>query len=287
MTQFTKKLAEAYLNLPAFNELEREISDSHVEALMSAMKGGRFLNKQAVMSIAYCEWDKLSRKLNGQHISWARWSLPDDIKYAAKIRVVKYKVRTEDEYRKLYACFDRNRTRTTAHLGKMGLFGTPEYEGIKKSIFPYIIAGAKFWYFGAEKTRIDDVITALRTKIKIEGRIAAEIITDARNNQLYHLQRGPVVGAMMETLNKSKEKAAEFWNKLIVGLFQSRTDPAKILSDYLHRTTLGSTKGDSRRTPVYGEDMYNVCVSCFNAFKSGMPLTKTPPGKRSARARAL
>jgi len=286
MSPFTKKLAESYLNLPAFNDLEREVSDSHVETLMLAMKSGLFLNRQAVMSIAFCKWDNTFRKLNGQHISWARFSLPDNVEYVDKIRVLKYEVRTEDEYRQLYACFDRNRVRTPSHLGKMGLFGTPEYEGVKKSIFPYVIAGAKFWYFGGDKVRIDNVIEVLRTKIKAEGRIAADIVTEARSQHHYHLQRGPVVGAMLETLNKSKDKAVEFWNKLIVGLFQARTDPAKVLSDYLHRTALGSA-GDSHRTLVRSEDMYNVCVSCFNAFKQGMPLTKTPPGKRSARVRAV
>lgn len=285
MVKFDHKLADMYLCLPAFQEIEREISNDHVEHLTLAMANGSFLVQQAVMSIAACGWDGKDRKLNGQHISWAR-SYYDKKNYEPKLKVIRYAVQTEDEYRQLYACFDRNRVRTASHLAKMALFGTPEYEGVKKSIIPYVTSGARFWKFGGSRVKADEVYKALRYEFPEVGRLAAELVTYVRNMQQHHLRRAPVVAAMMETLKCSKPTAMEFWTVMTDGIFKSKTDPAKILNDYLHKTTVGSRVGSSDRKSVSGEEMFNVCVACFNAYKAGMQLTKTPPGKRTSRVAA-
>jgi len=275
-------LADYYLSLEEFRDIEREVSDEHVGTLVRAMETGQFLAAQAVMSIAVCGWDKKARKLNGQHISWAR-SYLEIPKYQPSIRVVKYRVDTEDEYRQLYKNFDRNRVRTAAHLAKMALFDTPEYEGIKKSVIQYLCAGAKYWKFHNERVKADKVHEALRFEFPEIGRAVAELLAYLNAQQAYHLRRSPVVAAMMETVKAAKTKAIEFWNTLIEGLFSSKSDPAKVLSDYLHRTVLGSRGASNNKTQVPAEVMYNVCIGCWNAFRAGRKLVKTPPGKRTQR----
>jgi transcription termination factor NusB len=271
--KFNHKLADSYLCLPAFQDIEREISNEHVEHLTKSMENGSFLVHQAAISIAVCGWDNAERKLNGQHISWARSYYENN----------KYDVKTEDEYRQLYACFDRNRVRTVSHLAKMALYGTPEYENVKKSIIPYLTSAARFWRFGASRVKSDEVYKALRYEFPEIGRLAAELVTYVRNMQQNHLRRAPVIAAMMESLKCAKATAMEFWTVMVDGIFKSKTDPAKILHDYLHRTTVGSRITTTERKTVSGEEMFNVCVACFNAYKGNMQLTKTPPGKRTSR----
>jgi hypothetical protein len=279
---FTKLLAEYYLSLEEFRDIEREVSDEHVASLVRAMETGQFMNAQAVISIAVCGWDKKERKLNGQHISWAR-SYVERANYKPFIKVVRYKVDTEDEYRLLYKNFDRNRVRTAAHLAKMALFDTPEYEGIRKSTIQYLCAGAKFWRFHQERIKSDVVHNALRYEFPDIGRTTGELLSYVISQQAYHLKRGPVIAAMMETIKAAKSKAVEFWNMIIEGLFQSKTDPPKLLADYLHRTVLGSRSNVGTRQQVSSEEMFNVCIGCWNAYRAGKRLTKTPPGKRAQR----
>ena len=51
----------------------------------------------------------------------------------------------------------------------------------------------------------------------------------------------------------------------------------------VQQATVGSRSNASDRKIVSGDEMFNVCVACFNAYKGGMPLSKTPPGKRTNR----
>jgi hypothetical protein len=134
-----------------------------------------------------------------------------------------------------------------------------------------------------EKVKPDVVHHALRFEFPEIGRVTGELLAYLNSQQAYHLRRSPVVAAMMETIKAAKTKAIEFWHTLIEGLFSSKSDPAKILSDYLHRTVLGSRGVQGNRQQVPAETMYNVCVGCWNAHRAGRKLTKTPPGKRSQR----
>lgn len=281
--EFTHELAVWYCELPKFNG-ERNVSHQRAEALRRQMYDGKWTEGHGEISVAVFP-DGSIRRLNGQHRCYARFIL-EDTSFVPRIRFVKYAVKDEDEYRKLYIRFDNPNTtfvRSSGHLIQMALFGTDEFEGVSKQACSYIAQGYKYWQYGfnnaTRKTTIEQLAEDLRGEHNARAKHVAEIVgkISADRKTLSHLARSPVYAAIFETF-KFVGIARKFWHLVLDGLFDRKDDPAKILSDYLHRTGLGN-KDRSRDVVKLAtqDEMYAVCVKCFSFYKNGRRLTKTPP----------
>lgn len=100
---FTLKLAKRFINMEA-SISERRLIVRHVESLLRAAKDGKFLCTEASLVSCICGWDGKERLLNGRHVAWMRSYMPAS--WRPKIRVEKYTVKTEDDFRQLYSTFD-------------------------------------------------------------------------------------------------------------------------------------------------------------------------------------
>jgi len=280
---FTAALAQDYNGLPAF-AIERPLDKSYVAELVAAMEGGQFLTEQAALSIAVCAWDGKERKLNGQHIANARMLCNGAIKFP-KIDVIRYQVKTVEEYRNLYIYFDSGKNRTASHKAKMLLYATPEYQGIAKYVFPILAAGAKIWHF-KQRVYVPEVCYALRYEFPTIGRDVAELLSYAYSisdtAQMKLFKRSPIIAAMFETCRVDSVVAREFWTTMLGADFSGVGDVRSQLRDYLSRSAIGYTKfTQSDRVSLV--DMYNFCIACFKAFRAGGTVTKAPKSLRGER----
>jgi len=287
MLAFNMRLAAYYNGLLSF-KVERPLDRGHVNWLELSMRDGTFLTHQAVISIAVCAWDKKERKLNGQHIANARLQLGNGAKLP-KVRVVKYNVRTEDEYRQLYICFDRSKSRTASHLAKMLIYGSSVYMDVPLKRIPTLTAGARWWWFGSKRVKIEEVCDAMCHDFPKVGKDVADvleyIVIRAGTSRGLFL-RQPVVAAIFETVQANSMIAREFWVTMVDGLFRTLTHPAKMLREFLLTTIIGHRVAVSNLASVSNIEMFNYCVGCFNAFHAGSTLTKAPNYKRADRLKA-
>jgi hypothetical protein len=100
---FTLKLAKRFINMEA-SVSERGLKARHVESLLRDAKAGKFLCTEVSLASCICGWDGKERRLNGRHVAWMRTYMPAS--WRPKIRVEKYTVETEDDFRQLYSTFD-------------------------------------------------------------------------------------------------------------------------------------------------------------------------------------
>jgi hypothetical protein len=283
MVPFTRQFAEWYCELPKF-DAERSITQKRAVSLQEQMRDSKWTEGHGEISVARFP-DGALRRLNGQHRCWARFTLEDE-NFKPLIRFVIYAIKDEDEYRALYIRFDNPNThfvRSSAHLIHMALYDTEEFEGVSKEVCTNLARGYRGWQHGfnnaQRKCPIEQIAEKLRGEYNLRAKHAAEIIVIIVNNKkaLSHLARAPVFSAIFETM-KYVSRAREFWTRVIDGLFDRKNDPAKILSDYLYRTGIGNkvrTRDVIKIATL--DEMYAVCVKCFNFHKNGKGLTKTPP----------
>ncbi len=286
---FTEKVALHYLDLESFAG-ERASMDSHVAFLASEMEKGNFLMKDAGISIAVCEWDGKERKLNGQHSCWARLEMP--LTWQPALRVTKYRVSSEDNYRTLYARFDRNKPRTAAHITNISLVGTPEFHNCSSSILKMVSQGFKFWKAsdnGIDTKDPEAVAVALRSERFniVAHRVIPRLQAISGRSEFRFMKRAAVYAAMMESFSKFKTISDNYWEKVMYGLnFENAGDPGKICRDYLmsHGMRTDGSNVQSQTQIATGADLFDTCVMCFNDFKAGKARRVAPRTKRNKRA---
>jgi len=280
---FTVDRAYWYLELPSF-EGERAVNVAHAQRLCDQMEKGEFLFDQAEISVAKCKWDGKVRKLNGQHTCTARFGLSDS--FNPQITITEYEVKSEDEYRLLYAKFDRGQARTRSQVTVASLAGTPEYLEFSRQVLTNLAKGYGDWNANGIHTRTlppEEIAERLRKRDRAVGTRVAPYVRDitrgGKSNSM--LRRKAVYSAMFETFNKFPQASDSFWTKVISGVgFRSAMDPALHLRNYLTSVSLGEKSKNKR---VAEEEMFNVCVACFNNHKRGKMLRSCPPGKRPKR----
>jgi hypothetical protein len=267
---FTLELATRFIEMATFVG-ERHLKSKHVDYLVSEAKDGKFLCAEAGLASCYCCWDKIERRLNGQHTSWMRTYMPAN--WQPTIRVTKYSAPTEDDYRSLYATFDSHKSRTSGEKTIVVLLGADGFEDIRQTrVLQDLKAGMGLWIGGqgGGKNRLsfDNILDLMKDKhyktvIEVGRYVQALNYCSAP----HMVQRAPVVAAMYATFSKNISESIEFWTMVKDG--GCPTHPAVVLNKYLHRTTLhkmGVIKSSSNRAT--SEEMFRICIVAWNAFRN-------------------
>lgn len=217
----------------------------------------------------------VEKRLNGQHTCWMRVYMPDDWK--VQIRWIRYRVTSEDDFRKLYASIDRGAPRTRGHIVSARLYGTEEFTGFSKQTLALFQASIPVWLVEKHHERskyiVDDVANMMQGKYNALCRILWTFM-DKRglNGRGHHMYRAPVIAAMLATFHKNAAAAEEFWDRVESGLdMPALTDPRYRLREFLMRACLRSP--DSKvAISISTDEMYNVCLYCWNCYRSGQPI---------------
>lgn len=173
---FNKNLANKFLLLPNVS-YERKLEDKHVEYLMTTMYRGTF--RPELVRLTSCTCGKATGdqppstefRMNGQHTCWAMVEMPEEYACPDKVTVARYKAKTEEDMRSLYATLDRGRQRTRGDVIVSHLAGTPEFEGMPASIIKKLIEGYGLWKWPSqeERHRNDSDVVAYLMQSSEEG----------------------------------------------------------------------------------------------------------------------
>jgi len=233
--ELTKELAQEFIEMPAFIG-ERPLRDSHVDYLVDQAKSGAFIPTQGSISTCICGWDGQERRLNGQHTCWMRSYMPDN--WPCRLQVIKYRVETENDFRKLYSSIDRGAPRTNGHIVNARLYGTSEFDGISKDVIKMLATGLRLWRFGdpggtGERPTVDRIASTMQGEhlgisLKVAELIRLLGIAERHPGRTGdHMRRGAVIAAMFATSDKNHSSSIEFWRTVVDGIsISSVTRPA-------------------------------------------------------------
>jgi hypothetical protein len=265
---FTLELATKFIEMENFVG-ERKLNDRHVDFLLEEAKNGRFLGDITALASCTCGWDGKVRRLNGQHTSWMRTSMPKD--WCPTVHVLHYKADREEDFRSLYGSFDRILVRSNKHVVVSGFYGTEEFKEISAGNLGRLAAGLRLWTCESSRDtrpidRVMELMKGKHYKLVIEVSQFLNGISPSSATHMYC--RAPVTAAMFATFDKSVSDSLKFWEMVRDG-GGSTTHPAQVLMKYLIKTNIRSEPGNRNYSAVPREDMFRICISAWNSFRRG------------------
>jgi len=264
---------------------ERPLRDTHCIYLAEEMEKGTFLWHEASLAVAYCVWDNCYRRANGHHTCVA-YGLFDKMRTLPEILLTVYKVRTEEEFRRLYSKFDRIAPRTRVHVGNIRLLNTPEFAGVTETTLKKVLQGFNSWQ--NNKVPIDESADRL---LGVDNALAHKVIPSIKavlgNKQSSFLNRAPVHGAMFVTYGKALQDSQDFWDAVISGLnFSSTHDPAKVLRDWIITYVIKKSTA-ANKAVVTHEMILRACILAFNKFRKGEKMHVIKVSQTTRRPKAV
>lgn len=259
--------AVSYIELPIFAG-ERDVIESHIEKLRDLMARGQFNENLVVLSTA--ELNGVTYKINGQHTAWAVFCMPPAFKL--EVREIRYRVKSVEQIKQLYATYDQALARTSAHLTKLQLVNTPETEGLTSHIIQRLAPGVRFWLYHTddERKRVSPEQLALRIRHEFADtfRRVAEFMVQYPKARI--LRNRPVLAAILATYHKLPTRAEEFWGPVVgrLGLAE-KTDPRYVLSEQLSGVTLNAGRRTGERKQVDPETLYTICIQAWSKWRNG------------------
>lgn len=269
----TREKAAEFLKFKEFIA-ERSLKTQHVADLQKQMVRGLFRPELVMLSTAYCQEDKQTYRLNGQHCCWAVFNLPSNFNPEYKINLLHYRCKTLDDVRILYSTIDRNLARSPMTVVNSILFGRPGYEKYSQQVLSLVVAGFSTWKWESYNERVKFDTDAKCHIMDTEYHQLTHQVMDFCHEHVLnrrHLKRASVAAAMFETFQKCAADASRFWESVATGVgFESRKDPRLKLKEYLDQNWVCMRGGsDTSKKAVGQEEMYRKCIKAWDKFRSG------------------
>jgi hypothetical protein len=268
-------LCDRILNLAEL-PYDRGLKDLHVKKLIKAMESGTFRPEHVILAI--CRFQGAEYRINGQHTCWARLYAKVPAKYRCPANLYRYAATSENDMRLLYASFDRGLTRSKGVVVCSYLFDSELWQDITKGSIRLCSEGLGIWqwekYHERQLRDADDRAFLLATDYQDVGLAVARFIQGCQASASRHILRGPVVGAMLATFQKSPVDATAFWTAIRDGIgFSEKTDPRLVLRNALTSVSIrqGAGARDGKKSASQ-EEMYRWCVYGWNAWRKGLPI---------------
>lgn len=273
--QLDQKLCKHILSLQSLKR-ERPFDQDHCQTLRDHMVLGTF-NWELVL-LGLIHYNGAWHRCNGQHTAMAALSaiIADKEFVPGYVKVLTYRAETLEQVRRIYASFDTNKPRTSAHL----LAVLTEGSSLERQItLPYLqkyAAGFRHWQYGPreagrqrhspetlirhfQSTRYNALLLAVHS-------VATKKVTDQNR---FSLLSG-CVAAMFECFDKQPRKGPEFWGKVLSGLnMASDTDPAFWLRTMYSTVHLRKARQNKGWKQYSQEDNYRLSIVCFNKWLQG------------------
>lgn len=283
-TDFTKNLAIRFLEMPHVS-YERKLDNNFVKYLMTTMHRETF--RPELVRLAFCVCDEATEKqpagtefrVNGQHTCWAMFEMPENYVCPDKITVARYRAKTAQDMRNLYAVLDRGRPRTRGDVVISHLVGLPQFEEIAPSIVRKMSEGYSFYKWPSQDERHahdgDDVAYLMQSEDASLVASVCAYLTTFSIATFPWLRRAPVIAAMFATFNKAVKASGEFWDAVRQGIGMSKiNDPRLKLREALKDCSLSKSSNSVSRCKkrVSGEGMFHWSVNAWNAWREDREL---------------
>jgi hypothetical protein len=277
-----KPKAYEFLELKTFNG-ERAVREMHVQFLYDEWISGRFLWHHVMLAEAVLFGVRY--RINGQHTCWMRVNVPDDKEPITSngVRMLTYKVDSEDQLRSLYSTFDRNAPRTVGHVSTVMLVGTEAADGIAPSYIRHLCAGFRLWWAGESwKNRIgggvnpSDMIGVIKNNYSVLFNTVGRFFTIHYEDSVT-IRRSAVIGAMFATFNKAVKASIEFWDPVSSGIgLTDKKDPRFQLREYINSVSHSIVRKGKRVTQ---DELFRACINSWNNWREGKLVTRVPTPK--------
>lgn len=259
--KLTPAKAEEFLRMNTFPG-QRALSDKHVNFLVKKMEDGRFRTAEVCIASNGKNIDYL---MNGQH------TCHGVIRYGKTVDCVleRYHCETFEDFGVLYNQFEgKGRTQAQSVKAMGYVLGLEWPMKIQQLVVSagIIIKGPAFEF----KSDRDERVRLLH-EYRAFGDWLCGIIADPAVMKLRvstkHVQRAPVVAAMLLTFNKNKHDATMFWEKVATGEELVRLDPEYRLREFLQTSIMTMRSGTYRIASKH--EMIYKSIRCWNAFRKG------------------
>lgn len=265
----TKDKAFSFLELDTFSG-ERNISENHVQFLYDEWCGGRFLWHHVLLASA--ELNGKRYRVNGQHTCWMRVNVPKDREpIKADVREITYKVETEEQLRTLYSAFDRNKTRSMAHISRVLLEDTPATKDLPVHLIGKLVSGFKVHWtedFGHHHggLSVNELTSLISKQYSSLFNVVGHFVRIHYEDHTF-VKRSSTIGAMFGTFEKSVQASADFWTPVCDGIgINEKSDPRYQLRQFL-MTHGHNLTGAGSRNIVSIEYAFRMCINAWNRFR--------------------
>jgi len=284
---FTRKVAKTLAGLQE-TEFERRLTQKHIDHLAQEVAAGRFNAAIVILATAYCAAEGVTYRINSQHCcSFHIEYMPAD--WAPMVTRQHYSVKAHDDLRKLYAAFDRGKSRTPAQIIQTRVFGVPAFDGIQKRTVQQLAAGFKLYKWTEQEVSrhsIDEVADLMTNGYQNLSRDSATVL-GTRKKEYDHVMRAPVIAAIFATTEKNKKASHVFWQGVREGIGLTKRSPQLKLRDYLQTRTVNTGRGAGKKATTSREGMYRVCVGMWNAWREGREVSQVKYVRSPSRPKVL
>lgn len=268
-----KDSAKKILDLSTFAG-ERPLRDRHASYLMGAMKRKTFMPELVQIITAVLKGKEY--RVNGQHTCWAAYNMIPPVSF--RVRMLRYKVSSEEDLRRLYSSVDRGASRTNANVLISYLAGKGEFAKFQPRVIRMLSEGIGFWLWEQSNVRrhdADDKAYLMQNKYADVTMRIGEFLSQKIENAR-HLKRAAVFAAMYETFSaprRDDKSPEEFWGRVADGLHISdEREPIAKLRHYLLNTKIRdhvSEIGGRKLKRDTTEKMYRKCIFAWNSWRRG------------------
>lgn len=268
----TKELAEKFANMdPAPHD--RPLSERRLMVYNRILNDGGF--RPVTWASAKCDETGGLYRVNGKHTSTmlaGKDHLP--LFYAI---VEEYQCDTLEDVAKLYATFDSNIQSRSARDIYLSFAATvPQLANLPRRHITVAVSGMTMHLQGSGEGTKGREQAADRAELLLEypefvlwlsGILSADREGSDERKQSRHLDRQPVVAAMMGCWQKNRHDATRFWSAVRDQSGHPNTVPDRKLAHYLLTVGVDSGGGAKRLRPVTPREMYVKCIHAWNAWR--------------------
>ena len=273
---FGKEAAQTFFDLPRF-EGERPFRRNHVIYLMTCIRRETYLPEDVILKtcIVGRGAHAAEYRINGQHTAAAILSLAEhEPSIKIKIRRIRYRVRSMEEMRALYASTDRGAARTVGNQLAAQMTGVEGYADVPHEIMRRLGEGIVMWQAGTSHLKREwdsnSRAAALSGEHRDHALAIARLLTEKTSEETRHMLRSPVIGAMFASYAIAPRIASMFWKNIRDGSGLKDSSPEHKLHKWLLTRGIRDKNRATDRTFVSGEQMYRMCIHMWNSYREGV-----------------
>jgi hypothetical protein len=264
-SQVTREIARSFAGMEAAPQ-DRPLSERRLQVYEREMVNGTF--RPVTWAKVHCLATGEDYRVNGKHTSTLLAGLANLPQLFVTIET--YEADSLEDVARLYSTFDaRIQLRTTADINRSFAATVPEFAVIPARLINLAVTGISLATWGKmygdtpAAERAETMLDHVDFLVWLHSMIPA-VTFDSRK-----LCRGPVIGAMFSTYQKSRKDSTAFWSAVRDESGDNPGKPDRRLAKYLTLMSVavgqGSQAPRSRSAPQM--EFYVKCLHAWNAWR--------------------
>lgn len=258
---------------------EREFKPKRMDNLKQELASGMWRHDM-VWAVCKCKQDGKTYRVNGSHTSRmfkAHLDAGGKLPAEAWFVYVYYEVSTRQEVEDIHMTYDpKDSARTSSENNQIVYSGIRDEVGeTTQKVIDNLVSGMSSGELGTDNTSESSVERAERMRREkpfVTWAIAMLKPPTKKMKDIQHINRGPVIAAMLLTFKANPTQAKRFWTMVRDGSkFDSPTwYPCDEIRKYLEHTSLYNPCGSRQSTKKNMDSAVNMTAKCLNCWNDYM-----------------